>query len=662
MLHFQNMVLNNFGPYKNEQTIDFSNSSGVTIFWGNNGRGKTTLLNAFRYALFGVVQRRNGELKKLSDMENLESRNEGNYGFSVKLTMKNDDDIYELTRQHTLRKGVSTPNGEEDYERKVFLKKNGAILSPDDRDHELNQIMPEQISRFFLFDAELLQEYEELLEIDTSTGDKIKIAIEKILGLPVIQNGVLDIQNCLSTYETQRSKAAQKDSKTVQLGQQLEAVEKKMLEHEKVINTARAELSTVYKQSKALEERMSETEKLRDWISARDNAQKTLNTNKDELEDCTSRLKTLLKTSWKGMLIPRIGEIKGELESQISDLDSKKQKGLVADSFIMEMKKAVQDRSCPVCGQSISSDLVNELSKKIADSSSEFSGLSEEEKEKLFVLRNQKNIVDRLSAPNNKAEIRVLEENRDKLLIRNEELKQEIKDLEENIKNMGGSESEVEISQLASDYAKSISEISIRKKGLEDEQAKYDACKAQKQQISAAIDKQASGVDYKNANRRYEICQKIFDIFNESKTRYREKLKDNVERDATSLFVKLTGDPDYVGLQINANYGLSIVHSSGNIVPGRSSGYEHIVALSLIGALHKNAPLRGPIIMDSPFGRLDPTHKTNIIKTLPEMADQIVLLAYFGEIDEQIAREKLGSNLIHEYKLERVTSMHTKLS
>lgn len=134
-----------------------------------------------------------------------------------------------------------------------------------------------------------------------------------------------------------------------------------------------------------------------------------------------------------------------------------------------------------------------------------------------------------------------------------------------------------------------------------------------------------------------------------------------MEKDATDLFVQLTGDKDYVGLQINDNYGLEIIHKSGRKVPGRSSGYEHIVALSLIGALHKNAPLRGPIIMDSPFGRLDPTHKANIVRALPSMAEQSMLLAYTGEIDEQVARKELGSSLIHEFKLARVSSMHTKI-
>lgn len=104
-----------------------------------------------------------------------------------------------------------------------------------------------------------------------------------------------------------------------------------------------------------------------------------------------------------------------------------------------------------------------------------------------------------------------------------------------------------------------------------------------------------------------------------------------------------------------------MVHRSGEIVPLRSAGFEHVVALALIGALHKNAPLRGPIIMDSPFGRLDPTHKSNITKVLPKMSEQIVLLAYTSEINEQYARDTLGPNLKREYRLQRYSSFNTQI-
>lgn len=103
------------------------------------------------------------------------------------------------------------------------------------------------------------------------------------------------------------------------------------------------------------------------------------------------------------------------------------------------------------------------------------------------------------------------------------------------------------------------------------------------------------------------------------------------------------------------------IRTFGKKVPGRSAGFEHVVALSLIGALHKNAPLQGPVIMDSPFGRLDPTHKRNVTKTLPKLSDQVILLVYDGEIDPNQTREILGGNLIKEYRLNRVTSFNTKI-
>ena len=255
----------------------------------------------------------------------------------------------------------------------------------------------------------------------------------------------------------------------------------------------------------------------------------------------------------------------------------------------------------------------------------------------------------------------MLERRKDALEISISECRQLIEELRDNIRRYGEDAEEADVLSISRDHSEVEQNIRDIRKGIEAENAKLAELKANKDRVASAIDKMAGGTDYRLASRKYEICDHVFRIFEKSKTRYRERLKENVEKDATDLFVQLTGDKDYVGLQINDNYGLEIIHKSGRKVPGRSSGYEHIVALSLIGALHKNAPLRGPIIMDSPFGRLDPTHKANIVRALPSMAEQSMLLAYTGEIDEQVARKELGSSLIHEFKLARVSSMHTKI-
>src|SRR5205085_5690970 len=103
---------------------------------------------------------------------------------------------------------------------------------------------------------------------------------------------------------------------------------------------------------------------------------------------------------------------------------------------------------------------------------------------------------------------------------------------------------------------------------------------------------------------------------------------------------------------INDNYGLTIVHKDGELIPVRSAGAEHVVALSLVAALQNNAPLRGPIVIDSPFGRLDGGHRARIVQALPDMADQVVLLVYEEEMPPARAREALKGRLRAEWSLE----------
>jgi DNA sulfur modification protein DndD len=116
---------------------------------------------------------------------------------------------------------------------------------------------------------------------------------------------------------------------------------------------------------------------------------------------------------------------------------------------------------------------------------------------------------------------------------------------------------------------------------------------------------------------------------------------------------------DYAQLAINEHYGLTILHSDGRAEDSRSAGAEQVVALALMGALQANAPLRGPSVMDTPFGRLDPRHTANVVTALPTMARQVVLLVQEGEIDRATVRELLGHHLKKEDQLDKQTARRT---
>jgi DNA sulfur modification protein DndD len=80
-----------------------------------------------------------------------------------------------------------------------------------------------------------------------------------------------------------------------------------------------------------------------------------------------------------------------------------------------------------------------------------------------------------------------------------------------------------------------------------------------------------------------------------------------------------------------------------------------------MGALQRNAPLRGPLVMDSPFGRLDDRHTTKVVQALPVMADQVMLLVYESELNPTQARNDLKGLLRKEYRITRKSARHSEL-
>jgi DNA sulfur modification protein DndD len=98
MLHLKSIEVTNFGPFKGKQHIEFSTSPGVSIFYGENMRWKTSLLNAIRFALFGTVLGRGRRSLSFEDLVNLEARAEGQRHFEVSLELSHAGADYRITR------------------------------------------------------------------------------------------------------------------------------------------------------------------------------------------------------------------------------------------------------------------------------------------------------------------------------------------------------------------------------------------------------------------------------------------------------------------------------------------------------------------------------------------------------------------------------------
>lgn len=662
MLRFTSLTVENFGPFKGTQTIDFTNENGVTIIWGNNGRGKTTLLNIFRYALFGRYKNRRGTEVDLTTLPNIEGRTEGKYDFKVVLKMLNDGTRYELTRQCKVRQGVTIPKSNDDYESFVFLKENGSVLAPDTRNHVLKVIMPDEVSRFFLFDGELLQEYEELLLEGTEVGSKIKDSIEKILGVPVLTNSAIDTQAVLDEYRKEKNKIAQSNAQTQKIAAQMEGLEAEKREQNAELERLQGELAGQLEERSRLDDDLQQSEHVKSLLDKMDNLEADIEEKKASRDAILAQIVVQTKDAWRGLVSCRVDSILQDVNAELTELESKEATHTVEKRLVEDMKKAAQEHHCQLCDQDVDEAHVQSLIDRISAYTRGISGLSSAEQSTLQALRIRKATLEGMRAPSKAEMLSLLEAQLDKLEVEIDDNERQLKAVREELQRHGDIEELATNTKIAVNaLAQCLKKIENLKDGIQLTKNKLKEIESALSTLEDKLNRVSTDVDMLRAGKKVNLCEQIHDIFEKGIAAYRDKLKTDVERDATELFVGISNDPDYVSLKINENYGLSMVHVSGELVPLRSAGFEHVVALSLIGALHKNAPLRGPIIMDSPFGRLDPDHKRNITRSLPNMSDQIVLLAYTHEIDEQQARETLADSLKKEYRLTRYSSFHTEI-
>jgi DNA sulfur modification protein DndD len=634
------MEVEDFGPYRGRQRFDFAAQSGVELVWGENGRGKTSFLNALRWALFGQVLGRASATVDPAQVGNREDADSSVVRpFKVVLAFTHDEHSYRLTRAYR-------PDDAGAFRSTVSLVKDGDVLGPDERDRELSLLLPEQIARFFLFDAELLQDYEQLLTAGSEAGQRLKEAIERILGLPVLTQARDDVALQLKDARTAQAKAAQKDKTTRDLGNALQLANDEADNARKNV-TELAEL--VVEQQNAvneLEKRLATNSRYRSLIATRDAKRREVERLQARAAERADDLAAAAGDTWRAVLAP---VVEAEL-TRIQDQDDALTGRLTAALAARQVHTAVATGTCPTCQQNVTPEAARELH----DHPGEDVDAVQAE---LTGLRTRRDALRRMRADTDRIVRLEQEEQQARVDLADAEGQLDSLNAELADAPVGTAET---IAAVVNEHAQTSVALANTRGRLADSRDDL----ARKEQAVAALSEKlrrqgAAGSDQED--RKVALLDQMHRLLATAVTEFRDRLRDRVEEQASEVFRALSAERDYDRLRINDSYGLTILHTDGSEVLNRSSGYEHVVALSLIAALQRCSPMSGPIITDSPFGRLDKTHKEHVLRALPQITDQVLLLVHDDELDRNVALTVLDTDLVAEHHLRRVTARHTEM-
>ncbi len=189
----ERIVLENFRQFKGRQEIVFSDlrERNVTVVHAENGFGKTTLLNAILWALYG------SEGLDPDDFENPESliyegialhaKDRTKVSAIVELTFKHDNDRYILSRELTLAEQLNDPRRARPS---LQVMKDGQTIPLDNPQRRIQAIVPDGIAKLLFFNGERINH----LAMAKNSAE-VTSAIQQMLGLKLLKTTIEDLQH-----------------------------------------------------------------------------------------------------------------------------------------------------------------------------------------------------------------------------------------------------------------------------------------------------------------------------------------------------------------------------------------------------------------------------------------------------------------------------------
>jgi DNA sulfur modification protein DndD len=203
-----------------------------------------------------------------------------------------------------------------------------------------------------------------------------------------------------------------------------------------------------------------------------------------------------------------------------------------------------------------------------------------------------------------------------------------------------------------SELAASLAELGIQMQNL---QREITALTSEIGNANAQVARLAETVSQtESTRRRYETAREMRNTVRGFMDELRQRRVSELGRRMTDMMGKLAHKDDLVSkISIDpATYVLRILNSKGEEVQSPSAGEREVFALSMLWGLAQISKRNLPVIIDTPLGRLDQSHRSNIVHNyFPRAGEQVIILSTDAEIDETWYKA-LRPSLVQEFALE----------
>jgi DNA sulfur modification protein DndD len=359
--------------------VDFPSDEyrNVMLVFGDNMRGKTSLLNAIRWGFYGRAVGRHSQTIGPHEIINKEAALEADWTFEVRIKFEANGHSYDLRRRAEKRATVSMPQRAEDFQVQIHLSEDGIPVQGDLIDAKINNIAPEQVSRFFLFDGELLQEYETLLIEGSTQGQQIKEAIEQVLGVPALIKGRDELGTLLKAAQKAQQQDLQPTKGSEKLAEQQAGLIARQDSFERDLQELVSKLDMVKAERVALEDDIEASQTIYNAKIKLDTLTEQRNSIEAMREQKRKDRLDLLGAAWRDLVELKVSVRRDQLEARRLELSKQMKSRAVSEHQIEQLQELLHTDLCPTCKQDLSGERRAEIGKELGRLQGELQNLSD---------------------------------------------------------------------------------------------------------------------------------------------------------------------------------------------------------------------------------------------------------------------------------------------
>ena len=639
-MRINRISLNNFRIYKGVTSIDFTSENeekNVTIIAGQNGFGKTTFLSALVWGFYGKLI---GEVDEKYKREIIESGGYKKYAnailnrdintnnhspkeFSVEIEIS---DIYIPSvpcRKIVIKRAYNVDDETEksniliDGFENELTKEVGSDIFINDF------ILPREIAKFFLFDAEKIVS---LAEIKTTLEKRnLSKAYSEVLGISKYESLRRNLENLRIKLRKKSASLADRN-KLNKLQEDVVKLEKLIAHNESQITTNTGEIERARNQSEHYQEKLireGNSMTVEDLIRQK----KLRDTLKQQGVEIKAKLKELLELAPFAIAGNKIKKLQLQVNAELRNKQKQVDSEFILQKFIKIndiINKQLKVKNIP---ESIKEDVSNIISEAFHSNFAEQKNqidkvlldlTSEQSNELLSIYDNLKHSYSILFK-------QIVKEERNNRIF-----------LAKTIKKIANAESK-DSDILAKKYKTEKAKIDKRVTDLISEQNKlYEEIGAYQQELatkSKMISELSKTVSLDEIDdKKDKVISRLIDELSEFILKFKNEKKYSLQKRIKHELLKLMHKEDFIAdvlVEITDEIiEIHLLDKTGNLIEKEtlSKGEQQLYATALLKSLVDESGIQFPIFIDSPLQKFDKRHSKNIItKFYPSISKQVIL-------------------------------------